>query len=73
MTVNEKSKTIDDKIKKNKAQFNTNREAVKISFLSSGNVSKYEFISGENILPKKTARKSHYNQKIWPFDYSIYD
>ena len=42
MIISEKIKTIDNKIEQNKAQYNLDRQTVKISALSSGNVSKYE-------------------------------
>ena len=40
MTVSEKIKPIDNKIEQNKAQYDLDRQAAKISALSSGNVSK---------------------------------
>ena len=43
--------TIDDKIKDEKLQDDVNREAVKISLLSSGKINKYEYLTGEEILP----------------------
>ena len=43
--------TIDDQIKDEKLQYNINREAAKISALSSGQVRKYEYLTGEDILP----------------------
>ena len=43
--------TIEDKIKDEKLQYNINREAVKISALSSGKIDKYEYLTGEEILP----------------------
>ena len=43
--------TIDNKIKDEKLQYDINREAAKISALSSGEIDKYEFITGEEILP----------------------
>ena len=39
--------TIDDKIKYEKLQYNINREAVKISALSSGKIAKYECLTGK--------------------------
>ena len=39
--------TIDDKIGDEKLQYNINREAAKISVLSSGKVDKYEYLTGE--------------------------
>ena len=46
-------KTIDNKIEQNKAQYNLDRQAVKISALSSVNVDKYEFFIGGDVLPVK--------------------
>ena len=46
-------KTIDKKIKPNKAQYNLDRQNAKSSALLSGNVSKYEFSTGKDILPEK--------------------
>ena len=41
----------DDQIKDEKLQYNINREAAKISALSSGEIRKYEYLTGEDILP----------------------
>ena len=43
--------TISDQIKDEKLQCNINREAAKISALSSGKLHKYEYLTGEDILP----------------------
>ena len=43
--------TIDDQIKDEKLQYDINREAAKISALSSGKLHKYEYLTGEDILP----------------------
>ena len=43
--------TIDDQIKYGKLQYNINREAGKISALSSGKIRKYKYLTGEDILP----------------------
>ena len=43
--------TIDDKIRVEKLQYDINREAAKISALSSDNIHKYEYLTGEDILP----------------------
>ena len=43
--------TIDNQIKDEKLQCDINREAVKISALSSGKIDKYEYLTGEEILP----------------------
>ena len=43
--------TIDDQIKDEKLQYDVNREAAKISALSPGKIDKYEYLTGEEILP----------------------
>ena len=43
--------TIEDQIKDEKLQYDINREAAKISALSSGKIDKYEYLNGEEILP----------------------
>ena len=53
MSISEKIKTINNKIKQNKTQYNLDRQTAKISALSSGNVSKYEFLTGKAVLPEK--------------------
>ena len=58
--------TIEDQIKDEKLQHGINREAAKISALSSGKIDKYEYLTGEEILP------SNQQQIIQPakFNYS---
>ena len=43
--------TIEDHIRDEKLQYDINREAAKISSLLSGKIDKYEFLTGEEILP----------------------
>ena len=43
--------TINNQIKDEKLQYDINREAAKISALSSGKLHKYECLTGEDILP----------------------
>ena len=43
--------TINDQIKDENLQYNINRKAAKISALSSGELHKYEYLTGEDILP----------------------
>ena len=43
--------TINDQIKDEKLQYDINREATKISALSSRELNKYEYLTGEDILP----------------------
>ena len=42
---------INDQITDEKIQYDVNREAAKISALSSGIIRKYEYLAGEDILP----------------------
>ena len=43
--------TINHQIRDEKLQYDINREAAKISALSSGKIQKYEYLTGEDILP----------------------
>ena len=43
--------TIDDQIRDEKLQYDINKEEAKISALSSGKLHKYEYLTGEDILP----------------------
>ena len=43
--------TINDQIRDEKLQYDINREAAKIPTLSSGKIDKYEYLTGEEILP----------------------
>ena len=43
--------TINNQIRDEKPQYDINREASKISALSSGNIQKYEYLTGEDIVP----------------------
>ena len=43
--------TIDDKIRDEKIQYDINREAAKISALSSGKIDEYEYLTAEEIFP----------------------
>ena len=43
--------TINDQIRYEKKQYDINRVAAKISALSSGKTRKYEYLTGEDILP----------------------
>ena len=48
--------TTHDKIKDEKVQHDINREAAKISALSSGKINKNEFLTGKAILPSDQSR-----------------
>ena len=43
--------SIEDQIKDEKLQYDIDREAAKISALSSGKIDKYKYLTGEEILP----------------------
>ena len=43
--------TIIDQIRDEKLQYYINKEAAKISALSSGKIRKYEYLTGKEILP----------------------
>ena len=47
---------IDDKIIDEKLQYDIDKEAAKISALSSSEIDKYEFLTGEEILPSEQNR-----------------
>ena len=48
--------TIDDKIWDEKKQYDVNREAAKVSALSSDKIDKYEFLIVREILPSDQSR-----------------
>ena len=47
---------IDDKIRDEKLRYDINKEAAKISLLSSGKIDKHEFLTGEEVLPPDQKR-----------------
>ena len=51
MSVSDEIKTVDNKIERNKAEYNLDRQTATISSSSSGNVTKYEFLTGKDVLP----------------------
>ena len=53
ITVSEKIKTINNRIKQNKAQYNSDRQTANNSDLSSGIAGKYQFLSGKDVLTEK--------------------
>ena len=67
MSISEKIKTIDNKIEQIKAQYKLDRQIGKISALSSGNVSKYEFLKtysplGKELKPQTDIAKKQYKK-----------
>ena len=49
MTLTKQAKILDDKIKANKTQYDIDREAAKRFALSSGELEKYEYLTGEDL------------------------
>ena len=49
MTVADQIKILDKKIKPNEAQYDLDRKKAKISALSSNNLDKYEYLTGEDL------------------------
>ena len=68
MTITEKIKTINNKIRQNKAQYDLDRVTANISALSLGNVSKYGFLTDKGVLPEKDLLQKAATIKI--FEYS---
>ena len=48
MTLTDELKILDDKMKANQAQYDLDRDAAKVSALSSGELEKYEYLTGED-------------------------
>ena len=61
MTVTDHIKILNRKIKQNEAQYDLDREAAKISALSSNNLEKYEYLTGEDLgLKPSTIEKAKF-------------
>ena len=61
MTVTDPIKILNRKIKQNEAQYDLDREAAKISALSSKNLDKYEYLTGEDLgLKPSTVEKAKF-------------
>ena len=57
MTVTDQIKILDRKIMQNEAQYNLDRKAARISALTSNNLDKYEYLTGEDLDLKPTTVK----------------
>ena len=60
--------TIDDEIRDEKLQYNINRETAKISALSKGKISKFEYLTGEERLPsnqKQIIKQAKFTYSPW--------
>ena len=71
MNISEKIKAINNKTEQNKAQYDLDRQTAKTSALLSGNVSKYEFLTGNRVLPGKDLLEKTATLKR--FEYSLLD
>ena len=49
MTITDQIKILNKKILRNEAQYDLDRKAAKISALSSNNLDKYEYLTGEDL------------------------
>ena len=54
MTVTDQLKILDRKIMQNEAQYDLDRKAAKMSALSSNNLDKYKYLTGENLGLKRS-------------------
>ena len=61
MTITDQLKILDRKIMRNEAQYDLDRKAAKISALSSNNLDKYEYLTGEDLgLKPSTVRQARF-------------
>ena len=67
MTVTDQIKILNTKIKQNEAQYDLDRKAAKISGLSSNNLDKYEYLTGEDVglKPSTVLNKQNLNIIHW--------
>ena len=65
--------TIDDQIKDEKLEYDINREASTLSPLSSSKNDKYEYLTGEEILPSKITTHIKEIKKQAKFTYSPFE
>ena len=49
MAITDQIKNLNKKVIQNKAQYDLDRKAAKMSTLSSNNLDKYEYLTGENL------------------------
>ena len=61
MTITDQIKILNRKIKQTEAQYDLDRKAAKISALSSNNLNKYKYLTGEDLnLKPSTAEKAKF-------------
>ena len=56
MTVTDQIKIVDRKVMQNEAQYDLDRKAAKMSVLSSNNLDKYEYLTGQDLVLKPRFR-----------------
>ena len=65
MTITDQIKILNRKIMQNEAQYDLDRKAAKISALSSNNLNKYEYLSGEDLgLKPSTAEQAKFEDSL---------
>ena len=65
MTVTDQIKILDRKIMQKEAQYDLNRKAAKISALSSNNLDKYEYLTGEDLgLKSSTVEQAKFEYSL---------
>ena len=65
MTVTDQIKILNRKIKQNEAQYDLDRKAAKISALSSNNLDKYEYLTGEDLgLKSSTVEQAKFEYSL---------
>ena len=69
MSISKKFKAINNKIEQNRAQYNLDRQTAKISALSSGNLSKYKFLTGKDVFPEQDLLEK--TAALKRFEYSL--
>ena len=65
MTLADEIKVLGDKIKGNQPQYSVDRKAAKISELSSGELEKYEYLTGEDLGCKPGVVTVLHPEEIW--------
>ena len=66
MTITDQIKILDRKITQNEAQYDLDRKAAKISTLSSNNMDKYEYLTGEDLdLRPSTVEQAKFEYSHW--------
>ena len=70
MTITHQIKILDRKIMQNEALYNLDRKAAKISALSSNNLDKYEYLTGEDLYLKPSIKFEQAKLGQAKFEYS---